>query len=257
MSAKPKPVCPVCGAKSTDWLLCAACTGSLRDALVLVLPDDRVTRWPLPWELPRSHWAGIEAELTISLARLSKRTPNLIASRVSSVPLPYDQPAADNLRRLRGILSTWVRDIAGEKVPEGVRDGLPWMARYLIEHLDDIRSHLAAEQIHYDIAGAVAQCMTVISPPTSTNHAGPDRSHDVQRALGMLATRTEILGALSTPEMYGVTVSQSRFSHWLSAGRIQARGSTNTDPPYPLYLVGEVVELGKETRGRRKERTMT
>lgn len=163
MATKPKPVCPVCGAKSTDWLLCGNCTRSLADDLALVLPEllephghicdvrTREHHWhprqTLPWEQQSGSWAGIEAELQLSLTRQAKHAPNLGGGRASGTPLPFDPGASDQLAHLRAILTSWIRALRDDRpdslatMEDRPADNLAAMARWLIDRMDRIRSY--------------------------------------------------------------------------------------------------------------------
>jgi hypothetical protein len=270
MSTKLKPRCPSCGGKTPDWLLCGSCTDSLRADLELILPRPavpaahscdvatRVHHWhprqTLPWESQRTEWAGLVAELTLSMARQSKHAPNLAGGRSTELPLPYASPASTQLRRLRH----WARDLGPLFLDPNPPITVTGLAGWLLDNLDVIRAHPDAAEIHSRISAVVARCLTVISPADREHRELPPLSSaDLTEALDRLATRSEIITALSDPKHYGVTCSQSRFSNWVAAERILPKGWTAGEQRYPLYRLGDAVTLARETRGRRGAKRIT
>lgn len=237
----------------------------------------------LPWE-DLGPWQGIEAELRTSFLRQSKRALNIAGTQASgATSLPFDDRAQRRLEDLRNTLGTWIRVLIAEG-EEWPADDLAAMAGWLISERKRIRIHPAARQIHRDIDHAVNRCLSVIGQPPPRDYLGrcqvcdadlycepgadettclrcktvvtgikARKEHRLRQALDGLATRTEILAML--PHSFGVSVSQSRFSNWLDHGRIHAKG--RTPDGYPTYRLSDVVALARNTRGRRKERTMT
>lgn len=299
--------CPSCHAEQQDMTLCHKCTAALRSSLRRVLrfpganarppvrqapsgpvrrvidayppltqPGDAYGAQSLPWEDQRSDWTGIDDQLTVSLARLSRRG-NRNGARSTEQPLPFDLGASDAIAALRNVLATWVRDIEGDG-QDWPEDTLPGMAQWLLDRMTRIRQHEAADQIKWEITGAVSHAMHMIDTvdarvlvgrcPVCNQgdvYAMPNadvglcrkceavvadvqgqRSSMLASAEHRLATKPEILKAI--PSMYGVEITDTRFRKWVSRGRIEARGVD--DKGAQLYRVGDVLDVANGDRAR-------
>lgn len=127
--------CPVCGAKSRDGLMCAACWRQLERDLRAV-PD-------------------LLADLNIAESRQARLTPPTPGG-LASERTPVGWGAADAAAALTNNLTTWARDISRQDDlgPAGYLPNIPTVAaRYLLDHGDPIRAHPAAAELWADITG--------------------------------------------------------------------------------------------------------
>lgn len=270
------PICPACHAQQDDSLLCHRCVRQLRWSLRAVLhePGALTTggRQTLPWEDQAGDWTGIADQLTISLARMGRRG-NRNGARSTDIPMPFDVGASDAINALRNALAGWVRALGmGDDWPE---DTMPTMAKWLLDRMQRIRGHEAADRIKWDIVTAVNQSMRMIDAPEQRQligkctacggdaYANTDDDHGTCRQCeavvpnakahraGMLATvedmhatRTQILGAL--PSFYGMPLSATRLRKWIFNGRL-----TPVPGEGERYRIGDVLDLANAERARR------
>jgi hypothetical protein len=117
--------CPVCGAKSRDGLMCAACWRQLARDL-RAIPD-------------------LIADLDTAAAkqaRLTPPTPGGLASERN----PVGWGAADTRRQLVDCLTGWANTVVGHPFVDGIV-----AARYLHSRADEVRAHPAAAELWADI----------------------------------------------------------------------------------------------------------
>lgn len=287
MTAKSKPVCPGCGVRQRDSLLCDGCMAKLVGALELIPPAParpgefvagpsgtvRVgRRQSLPWE--RDGWPGLLAELELSRLRQSRRAAHVAGGHSDGSSLPFDD-RADAGADLAAALARWCLVLSPSDPPA---DPAVW----LLANRARVRRHPQAAELAAEVTRLVDRCLAVVGSPPQRQHLGQcevcgadlfaDRRRDddaatcrkckrvvtgikerresrLSQALDGLATRSEILSVL--PDSFGLKVSQSRFSNWLSSGRLQSRGrslepnAAGEEQGVPTYRLGDVVDLAR------------
>jgi hypothetical protein len=207
MAAKPKPECPLCGARQRDWRLCTPCTDNLVADLRWVAPENRpqitVSKptqlgegygiQTLPWERQRRSWAGFDVELTVSLTRQGQTGQTSEGRRSTETPLPYDERAS----RARQALS-WINaqalllDVEAMRNDPGIAEWATWLHQ------------------------AVRDAQHAIDP---SPHTDPT-AHVPALPRNAAASRKEILAGL--PGNFGVTITHQRFTNWEDRGKITA-----------------------------------
>lgn len=144
--------------------LCDHCTGKLTKALGDVAALTQASHEEAPPKL-------LAAELDVTATRQSRAADN--AGRRSAVqPLPFDWDAADLVWALHNTLGTWVRDLAGDHAPLPT-DTSPALAEWLLNRIEQIRHHPAAEQIHDEITACVWTVERAVDRRPARWYAGP------------------------------------------------------------------------------------
>lgn len=189
VAAKPKPCCPACGSKSSDWLLCGYCTDSLLEDLA---------------ELP-----GLFRDLRITHTRQSQFGGS---SSSGDSPVPFDRRAEPKMQAIRNTLGTWLRtldagDLYSRSAPictcrpyracqphvivtftpgVSVRSWCAWMAA----RIQRIRGHEAVEQMTADIHDCVTAARKVIDSPPDLILCGscPVCAHPMYAKVGEVET---------------------------------------------------------------------
>ena len=276
---RPACVCPGCGEKSSDALLCPPCTLDLREALEQLVPRAPAAG-VLPWE--QDAVPGLAAQLEDQLARLGQSgTGN--GGRGASGPLLFDASARRALDGLRAALALAVLDLGeGDGWPDdrgGEATQLAAMAAWLLARLDRVRRHPRARGIRHDITAAVRRGRGVLDPSASVAYAGQcevcggalfarggagsalcqkcervvedapaRRAALLDEAAAGLATRDDILDAL--PISYGYVINDKVWAGWVRRGRLAQRGIGPDGSP--LWRLGEVLELARARERKRR-----
>lgn len=212
----------------------------------------------LPWERQRRSWAGFDAELQVTLARLDRHGTNLGGGRASGTPMPFSDAAGRAARELRTVLLGVRLAIWDERVDRGTAPGtlieLTWslaqLADWILERVNRVRAHDQAADIMREITGKVGRVLSVIGapPPADVGRTSvtirPDQIEDA------LASKHDILQDIAPA--CDVQVSRHRFGMWLTRGRLWPKGEKDG---HPLYRVGDVLTLARAAgpRQRRSE----
>ncbi|TKV61857.1 hypothetical protein FDO65_10040 [Nakamurella flava] len=196
--------------------------------------------------------------------------------RSSSVPLPLDLGAGAARIELRDALAKSVRTLnlgpTGTVLGPWPQDTITAMGAWLLERIDFVRGHARADEIKWDVCGAVAQARRVINAPSSSQqlagrcevcggdiYAAPTsdigacrqcervvtgvavrRGAMLTAAEDKLVTKRQALAIL--PSMYGVEVSDTRFRKWVSRGRLAVSGCDVADR-VDLFRVADLLDL--------------
>lgn len=205
MAAKPKPECPLCGARQRDWRLCSSCTDELVADLRWITPENQpqitVSKptapgegygiQTLPWERQRRSWAGFDVELTVSLTRQNQTGQTNEGRRPADTPLLYDERASRARHALAGIDAPgYLADIEQLRNDPGIAEWATWLHR------------------------TIQDAQHAIDP---SPHADPT-AHVPALPRNAAASRKEILAGL--PGNFGVTITHQRFTNWEDRGKI-------------------------------------
>jgi LSD1 subclass zinc finger protein len=116
--------------------------------------------------------AAIITELDTTLsrqARIGSSGPGGLASEKNPINTGAMQVAED----LQNTLTTWARDIAGDR-PEGPDVHPTRLAAWLLlMHIDAIRKHPAVEELHDEVIDAIRQARRVVDRPAERQFVGP------------------------------------------------------------------------------------
>lgn len=252
-------LCQVCARPMPSQVsLCPACVAELEQAL---------------GDVP-----ALADELQVTLTRQARLGDG---GRSSTTPIPFDPRASETAWVLRNTLVGWVRElrIPGERgrPPD---DTLPSMSRWLLRHVDRIRTHEAADEAHDEITTAVQQTYHVIDRPADRTYAGPCTHTESGETCGadlyarpgvaetvcrlcgseyrvedrqawMRGQLEDHLGSSSYVAMVatglGVKVSPSTVRMWVLRHKLHPRHHapprTPGGDPQPLYRVGDVIAV--------------
>lgn len=191
-------VCPFCYAKSTDSLLCAACTRELTT--------------DLRGNASVMGVAELVDNLHIAQAKESRLTASSGHETIKHERLVVNVGAMEALRHLDAILTSWARDVTNDTWWPGLKgkrarripgsapgpfcprcvhpscqerrqyESKPCPERYqsvdaaetLLDHMNDIRSHDAARELMDEITKAVARGRALVDPQrTAVIRVGP------------------------------------------------------------------------------------
>ncbi|MEU5847454.1 hypothetical protein [Saccharopolyspora shandongensis] len=168
------PTCalPDCTRPTNEAAVCRSCLDLLRTDLATI-PD-------------------LVGELDVTIARQA-RTGQRVGGRPSEEPLPFNAAASEIRDDLRGVLSTWIRDLwetygprrevpTGEVAADGTPvavseldplDTLPDMAAWLRRHPSWIAAHPAAGDLVDEMLDAICRVRRAIDVPPERLYCGP------------------------------------------------------------------------------------
>jgi LSD1 subclass zinc finger protein len=204
----------------------------------------------------------LAAQLGVTLARQSSKASG---GRSATVPLPYDQRAAEAAWVLRSALTGWVRLLADDDRPA---DDLASMARWLTQRHHALTRHPAADEAHGEITSAVRQAERAIDRRAERWYAGrcgdcdtdlyarpgaamvrcaacpAEYDVDDRRQELLAAAEDTLAGAALIAQALtslGQPVTPERLRQWAHRGRIVAHGADQRGRA--LYRVGDVIEV--------------
>lgn len=137
--------CVVCGAPAHDVNLCARCESRLVRAVA---------------EIP-----ALADELETTITRQTAQGPQE-GGRSAEKPLPVNLTASYVADDLKATLVAWVRDLE-PNVTYQPRDDLAAIGRWLLSHMDAIRSHKAVDELHDEISYAVREAWRAVDRPAN------------------------------------------------------------------------------------------
>lgn len=132
-----------CGLPAKDTTICPRCTYNLERDLA---------------EIP-----SLVDQLDITLSRQTAATHH-DGGRSAETALPFNLKASEARENLHATLTGWVRDIH-DGTEFRPADETPALSRWLFAHLNRIRIHPTADQLHDEISYAVAECRRAVDRP--------------------------------------------------------------------------------------------
>lgn len=203
-------------------------------------------------------------------------------SRSAETALPYDGRALGAAFRLRSELTCWVRllDLGDAPVSGNGRQ----LAAWLLERLERIRHHAAAEEALFGIWRATKAAQRALDGPPERWFAGPcdDCGHDLYATPGRetvqclhcdpplvydvadrrrwlleaaeeyLGTATEVSRAITA--LGDEPVTYRRILNWRDSGMLMVRGHTPDADQHSLYRLGDVQDLVIKAAQRQAEK---
>lgn len=221
--------CP-CGAEVQSAYLCRVCVGRLRRDLRRI-----ADLWP-------------ETEVVLTRQTVGPRGSKGKTTRgAKSTPLPYDETASETRWVVENTVTTWVRDIAGDTVPNGVSD-VPSAARWLAEHAQQVAGQPQAPDAFAELEDAARSITRLVDRRTDrvtaecgtcgkTLAAEPEdltticsacevvvdipaaRAEKVMRAHRERITRAKAVAAAA--QVYRVALTDRTFDRWAKRGDLR------------------------------------
>lgn len=245
--------CP-CGSETTNGYVCRVCQGRLRADLRRIA------------EL----WPETEVALTRQTATGSGGGGGSGKGGIKSTPLPFDANASEVRWDIENAVMTWVRDIAGDQVPEGVHD-VPTAALWLSHNVQKIAGVPQGPEALNELTGAHRRIMRLVDRPESPVYLGMhDCGSDIWakgwqsmkrcdcevmldldqiRADKMYAARSTWASARAIGEaarkIAGVHVTKVMISRWYKAGDLEGDHRMSADRKTIEYRVGAVLDLAR------------
>jgi hypothetical protein len=136
--------CPVCNRPHAHSLMCHHCTGTLEREL---------------HDVP-----AVTAELDTTLAKQSRLGPT--GGGLAHERIGYHEGASLAADYLTNTLTTWARDLGHNVACIGEHAAVT-AAAYLAHHIDDIRAHPAADELHDQLVDAVHQARREADAPAN------------------------------------------------------------------------------------------
>lgn len=198
------------------------------------------------------------------------------AGALVAEPAPVDFGALDRYHAAENTIGTWARDLESDAAD------LPAAARWLAEHVDQLRTHPAAAEAFDELHDACAQLERLVDSPPADQLVGmcdcgrtlyaptwrqvvqcPDPRcklrWDVERSRDVLreALRGKLLTAAEAARLAAYwderTSDQIRklVNKWSERGRLTPHGQVEGDP---VYLFGDVLDLLAVTPRRERNR---
>lgn len=164
--------CPSCGASVADAYVCKRCASALAGAL-RTAAGHAEDAWTVIARQTRYGGAGgaraVEAE-PVAVSPANRRNPVTAFGWAASVerpkagalrpePGPADSGAFDRLCAVENTITTWARDLGADVT------GLAAAARWLAEHVDELRQHQAAGEAFDELTGACRQLERLVDRP--------------------------------------------------------------------------------------------
>ncbi|GAA0638111.1 hypothetical protein GCM10010174_69940 [Kutzneria viridogrisea] len=118
---------------------------------------------------------SLAADLDITLAGLGRSggSPIGIVVRSASRGLGFDERAADLARDLRQCLGGWVRVLCEDNaLPLRVRDTIPALAAWLLQHETEVRAHPAVDDLWQEVREHIEQVRHVIDRRPDRRYVG-------------------------------------------------------------------------------------
>ena len=234
--------CP-CGTEVQSQYICKVCIGRLRRDLQRL-----ADLWP--------------ETMTV----LTRQTATASGAKVSTAGkerlLPFDANASEVRWNAENVVTTNLRDIAGDNIPDGVRD-VPTAALWLSQNVQKIAGVPQGPEAMDELQDALRQITRLVDRPESpvylgTHDCGSDvwakshrtyltcdcgdvldldeiRSESYNRARDTFAPARVIV---DSARMYGVQISKQQISRWAGNKEVRKVESKPT-----LYHVGECVMM--------------
>lgn len=252
-------VCP-CGSEVQSAYICRTCTGRLRRDLQRLA----------------DLWGDSENVLTRQTATGSGGKTGKGSTKTA--PLPFDANASEVRWMVENAVTTWVRDIAGDDIPDTVRD-VPTAALWLSQNAQKIAGVPQGPEALDELTDTYRQIVRLVDRPESpvylgTHACGSDvwakshhnyktcdcgevldlgemRGQATLRARQVWATAREICAAA---HMFDVPINKMMISRWYREGVIPPAAVRNSDDGRALqFRVGIVVDLAKNHAATRAE----
>lgn len=243
--------CP-CGTEVQSQYICKVCAGRLRRDLQRLA----------------DLWPDTENVLT-------RQTATGSGAKVSTTgkerPLPFDANASEVRWLVENVVTTNLRDIAGDSIPDGVRD-VPTACVWLSQNAHKIAGVPQAPEALDELTDAYRQIVRLVDRPESpvylgTHDCGADvwaKSHrtymtcDCGAVLDLDEIRSESYNRardtfaparviVDSARMYGVQISKQMISRWAANDDVRKQDAKPT-----LYHVGECVMMASRENKTRE-----
>lgn len=247
--------CP-CGHPAKTAYLCRVCSGKLGRDLATI--------------------ASLWRESAVTLTRTDKvGAGSAGASASRSHPLPVNMHASEVRDVVSNTVTTWLRDMAGDDIPDGVRS-IPQACSWLRAELASIVLHPQSPVMSEEIEYAARIIERLVDRPEAPvylgmHECGSDvwaRSHEDyktcdcglildleemreagrQRGRDEYATAATICGAA---RLYGVRITRQQISRWYRDGNLEGSHRKRDDGRVMEYRVGKVIDLAMAVEARR------
>lgn len=247
-----------CGAEIKSAYICRVCIGRLRRDLARL-----AELWP---------------ETEVVLTRQTASTGGGGSSgkgNAKSTPLLFDARASETRWMVENVVTTWLRDFAGDDIPKGVHD-VPTAALWLSHHVQDIATNQQGPDAIDQLRDAYWQTVRLVDRPESPVYLGMHtcgsdvwaKSHqayqtcdcgtlldiDEIRAGAMVKAREKWATARTITEsaqMLGVRITKVMISRWYRDGKLDGNHRYADDGRVLEYRVGAVVDLASQMEERR------
>lgn len=223
--------------------------------------------------LTAGDWAAVVDE---TLTRQDAQGQSSKVSGSREKPLPFHAGASETLTHLKAVLISWTLLVHEEKpAPLDCKDEIESLGAYLHSHMDWLRKHPAANDLHAEATDAIRRCERAVDRAEQRVFAGmcPTCAEPVYAKPGAVMVRCKVcleewdatewrtraldyagytagtpaeLSRMLSDPVTGETLPAGTIRSWIS--RKELKSISMNQLGKPVYQTSEVQELWSKTR---------